>query len=231
MKMSNLKQSKKAFMATSLVDTWAYIVFVLVVLVFMILFALIKGCGGSTDPITLNSYSYNSSTNHLLLYFLKSPSSTPSQNMADLIINYTEDNFQGGLLEDQLEDRIQTFFNQNFQNGDDTDDLVFRADLGGMNFINSFWKLKIEKDSNSKTFKYHRELLEYLNQYNYRADIHHVSLSHSFGVKRNLGRIDLEDPIINTVYLPSDTLSNPIKIELTLLAMPNAPLNSDMVPN
>lgn len=216
-------------MASSLVDTWAYIAFILVVLIFMFLFALIRGCGGSTEPVNMNTYTHNSSSNYLLLYFLKSPVSVTSNpeilNMADLIIEYS--NTGDSNLENILNSRSQNFFNQNFQIFSGEKDAIVMYEWG--NFINSFWELKIENPSNgfSKRFKYDWELEELVNLQDYKKDLPDLSISYSFGIKRYIERVDLDDKILTIIYLPTDS-GQPIKVELKLSALPNVQINTDI---
>ncbi len=66
-------KSKKAFIASTLIDFYAFVVFILVVLIFFVIFLLMKGCDGSPSLDDVPHQKLNVDSNYVLLTWLKNP--------------------------------------------------------------------------------------------------------------------------------------------------------------
>ncbi len=110
-----IHKSKKGFIAGAIVDFYAYIVFILIIIIFVALFFMITGCDSkqkitSEDILVERTYM---DADYLVLNFLKTNTYQEGiryENIADLIVQSKELDYY-----DQLEERIDLFFNKNYE--------------------------------------------------------------------------------------------------------------------
>jgi len=105
---------KKAFIAASITDFYAILVYILIILIFSLLFLSLKGCESeqsvSESDIIIEKTRVDA--NYINLHFLKIElNDSETQTMADLIIKSNNDDDFYNLLEP----KIETYFNANYE--------------------------------------------------------------------------------------------------------------------
>lgn len=105
---------KKAFIADFTVDMWAAVIYILLIVVLLGVYAVAGGCAGDFDQANTRHTESSVSADYILLNFLRTPvqieEDITNPNMADLIL-LAQDNEEYQL---QLENHIKRTFNQNF---------------------------------------------------------------------------------------------------------------------
>ena len=108
--MKQLSKSKKGFVASATVDFYAYLTFILVIIIFAAMFLVMKGCEGGQNQVTADNIlieKAKADANYLVLNFLKTKHG--NGNIADLIVSSIADNDYT-----ILEQKIYDYFNLNY---------------------------------------------------------------------------------------------------------------------
>lgn len=137
--MKQLSKSKKGFVASATVDFYAYLTFILVIIIFAAMFLVMKGCEGGQNQVTADDIlieKAKADANYLVLNFLKTE--YENGNIADLIVSSKENNDY-----DILGEKIYDYFNLNYFE-------PTAPNPWGCNY----WKITLRYPDSTKSFPY-----------------------------------------------------------------------------
>jgi hypothetical protein len=136
--MKNIKKSKKGAISSILLDFWAYVAFVLIIIIFYALFT-IQAKSVKENKITGIAYDLQPET--ILLNYLRTPVATFSDGMqdnavfADVITNYylLQDTITGNNLQNILLTKTREIFNEQYR-----DEWIMAIEDSEQNIVFSF---------------------------------------------------------------------------------------------
>ncbi len=119
--MKTIKKNKKGAISSILLDFWAYVAFVLIVLIFYGFFSF-QANGIKENKIT--GFAYDTQAETVLLNYLRTPAVIPAGNqqsdliLGDLIVNYylIQNTMTGTNLQNVLIAKTREIFDKQYQN-------------------------------------------------------------------------------------------------------------------